>query len=259
LTLRRLAEPRTSSYESIAAEYYNARRHPTCHNFNRLSRLFIAEHFTSEFSNKRVLEVGAGESSIAPLVELHGWNFQLLTISDNSPSMLRHSAKWRTKGARIIAGDAECLTEWGGQTDLIVAGLGDPYNTPKFWRGARDCLQVNGSVIFTLPSFEWAARFREVDAERSIARFVIETGEHVDVPSLVPTLEDLFSMIEGAGLTAVRFEALGVDKLGTDPISSKIGDASAYHSIVWGVVAKKTLDTVPLERRRAWHASEWDA
>lgn len=258
MTLRRLAEPHTSSYDAIAGEYYNARRHPTCHNFNRLSRLFIAERFTSEFASKRVLEVGAGDSSIAPLMEQHGWGFRFLTISDSSPSMLRHSEKWRARGARIIAGDAESLTHWSERTDLIVAGLGDPYNTPKFWREARECLQVNGSVIFTLPSFEWAARFREVGEEQSVARFVIETGEHVDVPSLIPALDDFFSMIEDAGLTVVHFEALGADKLGTDLISPKIGDPSAYHSIVWGVIARKTPDKIPRERRRAWYVSARD-
>lgn len=241
-----------SSYECVAAEYYDARRHPTCHNFNRLSRIYIERHFTAALASKHVLEIGAGESSVAPLMAANKWDLRHLTISDVSPTMLNRSAKWRNEGARLVVGDAEALADWGPQTDVIVAGLGDPYNTAKFWLQASDCLRVDGRVIFTLPSFEWAARFRPQGSDRLVAEFVIATGETVKLPSFVPPLDCLVEMIESAGLVVVNFEALGVEQLGCDPVSSKISQTAADKSIVWGVVAMRLSDSI--SRRGARHS-----
>ena len=56
-------------YDHVAHEYHNSARHPTCANFDKLSRKFL-EPKISTISNsvKRTIDVGAGRSVLASVL-----------------------------------------------------------------------------------------------------------------------------------------------------------------------------------------------
>src|SRR4051812_29449717 len=123
-----------ASYEDVADEYYDSTRHPTCANFNYLSRLYIARQLTDEWPRGLAVEVGAGDSSIAPIFQSRAATLNGLHITDASAAMLQHSRKWESLGATLRIQDATSLAYDEGSVSLVVASLGDPYNVLSFWR-----------------------------------------------------------------------------------------------------------------------------
>lgn len=233
-------------YDAVAEEYYDPKLHPTCFNFNRLSRAFIAKHLIAHCGGRRVLEVGCGESSVAPLMVAAAQPLELLTVSDRSAAMLSHSERWRADGVEFIVGDAERLAQWAKAAECVVSGLGDPYNTPNFWRQVTDFLPPSGVVIFTLPSFEWAARFRgKHPSALCFAEFLTRSGARVSMPSYVPPLAHQVEMMEESGLVVTAFEAMGRDQLRGDPISPKLEAGQLDQSLLWGFLALKPTQPLP--------------
>ncbi|SRR6266478_552573 len=226
-----------STYDLLAEEYYDAIAHPTCCNLNRLSRLFVERHFPEPWSGWETLEVGAGDSCVASILHARGYSLRGLRITDASEGMLRHSSRWKELGATLMTCDAYALSHPGHSISLLVASLGDPYNTPDFWAEAHKGLRPEGKLIFTMPSFAWSSRFRGMNsAGANLAEFVLRDGSRVVVPSCVMSLPEQVRMIEDAGFMVAAFESLGADSLGPDePRSPKIevfGDEVS--SLVWG-------------------------
>jgi hypothetical protein len=99
-----------------------------------------------------------------------------------------------------------------------------------------------------MPSFQWAVRFREADdASLSTAEFLLQDGRRVNVPSVIPPLDEQVKLIENAGFVVTSFESLGADAFDlTEPRSPKI---EVFHndisSLVWGFKAL----------RRRWSAN----
>jgi SAM-dependent methyltransferase len=248
-------------YGALAEEYYDAKLHPTCFNFNRLSRAFIAKHLIAQCEGRRVLEVGCGESSVAPIWAAAAQPLELLTVSDRSEAMLFHSERWRAHGVEIRVGDAENLVHWAKAADCVVSGLGDPYNTPSFWRQVSELLPPLGVVIFTCPSFEWAARFRgEHPSKLCFAEFLTRSGARVSMPSFVPPLAYQVEMMEESGLVVTDFEAMGRDQLHGDPISPKLESGQLEQSLVCGFLALKPMQPLPhgfRGRSRALLSQQW--
>jgi hypothetical protein len=151
--------------------------------------------------------------------------------------MLQHSHRWTEFGASLSVCDASAVSRVGQAFSLLVASLGDPYNTSAFWRGAYRALRPGGAALFTMPSFEWSSRFRGNAAGKSqLAEFVLKDGRCLHVPSCVMSLHEQVKMIEDAGFAVVRFASLGADLLHPgEPHSPKLdvfGDDVS--SIVWG-------------------------
>jgi hypothetical protein len=226
-----------STYDLLADEYYDAVAHPTCYNLNRLSRLFIERHLPEPWNGRETLEVGAGDSCVASILHARGYSLRGLRITDASEGMLRHSWRWKELGATLMACDAYALSHSAHSISLLVASLGDPYNTPGFWAEAHRGLRPEGELIFTIPSFAWSSRFRGMDsATANLAEFVLRDGRRVVVPSCLMSLPEQVRMIEDAGFMVAAFESLGADSLRPDePRSPKIdvfGDQVS--SLVWG-------------------------
>lgn len=211
------ADLTVSTYEDVAAEYYNPVRHPTCANFSDLSNAYLRPRLRKYASaGANILEVGSGRSTVASTLQEKGLPITRLTLLDQSPRMLAYSRGWGGKGARLIVGDA-CRTPLPGQSfRLIVSALGDPYNCPAFWREVARLLKAGGVCLFTTPAAEWATRFR-LPTTQSHAEFVIADGKTVLVPSRIPTREQQLSMIAGAGLQTVEDEGLSAEKLSHPP------------------------------------------
>jgi hypothetical protein len=225
------------SYEHVAREYYDVRAHPTSHNLNRLSRLFIERRFPEPWDGRRTLEVGAGASSVAALLHARGYGLEGLRITDSSPAMLRHSARWRADGATLDVCDASATGAADGAYDILVAGLADPFNTPAFWAEAGRVLAVGGRALFTTPSFEWSTRYRDAAGdEAQTAEFVLTDGHRIGLPSLVTPFEAQMAMCEAAGFAVVAFESLGAHDLHpAEALSPKVevfDDGTS--SLVWG-------------------------
>ncbi|MGC2220925.1 MAG: hypothetical protein WA624_00395 [Methylocella sp.] len=248
-----MISPGEGPYSAVAEEYYDAQLHPTCSNFNRLSRAFIARHLIKHSAGRRMLEVGGGESTVAPILAATGQPLELLTVSDRSAAMLSHSQRWRSKGVELVVGNAEDLRGWASRAECVVSGLGDPYNTPVFWRQLTAFLPPSGIVIFTLPSFEWAVRFRGEDlSDICSAEFLTRSGVRLRMPSYIPPLARQVEMMEESGLIVTDFEALGRDQLGADPISPKLDGAHFEQSLLWGFIALKPAQPLPQGYRARW-------
>jgi SAM-dependent methyltransferase len=189
------------SYDSVADEYYDPERHPTCFNFGELSGRFILPRLAHNLAaRKAVLEVGAGRSIIAPVMARAGALLNQLVLLDSSKAMLSYSQEWEHQGAKLLITDARLTRLLGGSFDIIVSSLGDPYNCPRFWLEVERLLRPSGICLFTSPAFEWACRFRRRDSLEH-AEFLVSGGKIVNVPSHVPPLDEQLKMISEARLS----------------------------------------------------------
>lgn len=230
-----------SSYSLIASEYYDVDHHPTCANFDQLSRRFLeprVEDFL--FTGSRNLEVGTGRSAMAPVAFRTFGDTRSCVLLDASRCMLGHSADWQKSGAHLIVGDAGSLPFSPNTFDLLTSSLGDPYNHPGFWSEAHRVLKKGAMCLFTTPSADWASRFR-TSKGRGEAEFVLSDGTSICVPSFVPTLAQQIKMIEMAGFSLTEVKAFYVsDILGR--VSSKLlfpVEDDRETSVVTGFAARK--------------------
>jgi SAM-dependent methyltransferase len=229
-------------YDGVAHEYYEADLHPTCNNFNFLSRIYLQCQLDAIATQESVLETGAGASLLAELLHYRRQSLRGLKITDSSSSMLSYSARWEAEGAELAVLDAEEMELAGQSFDFVVSILGDPYNTLKFWREVGRVLRRNGLVVFTMPSFHWSSRYREAFGAGVLdsADFLLRSGRTICVPSVIPPLQAQIEMMQSAGLQVINFEDLGADRLdGSVMRSSKIEVFGAEpSSLVWGFVAR---------------------
>src|SRR5580658_7644900 len=102
------AIPKPSSYEDVAAEYYDSERHPTCANFRGASRLLLRTWLVGK-RNTRLCEIGAGKSVVAEILSDLGYPLGHVTLVDDSPSMLGYSKHWIRDGAKLELGSSSHL------------------------------------------------------------------------------------------------------------------------------------------------------
>ncbi len=221
-----LSDPASGTYEQVAGEYYDARLHPTCANFREASALALAPWLRDAIDRRAVVaEVGAGRSLAAEQFAAGQLSLSKLFLIDSSPKMLSHSSSWRARGAQLIVSDAERLPFAPETFDLVVASLGDSYNGLAFWREAHRILKPAGRVVFTTPSYEWAATFRGANAGRTEfgrAEFVLANGRRVVVPSSILPERQQRRLIERAGLVVDEVGDVRLPALSDTPISPKL-------------------------------------
>lgn len=210
-----------SSYDNIAAEYYDPIRHPTCANFAELSGAFLAPRIRKRASSaSNILEVGAGRSIAAPVVASEGLPYAKLILLDASPRMLEHSREWERRGARLIVADASDTGLMPESVQLIVSSLGDPYNSLRFWWEIERLLEPGGTCLFTTPANEWAERFRAA-CDLEAAEFLLANGTTVRVRSDIPRVERQIEIINSARLCVVDTQSFSVGEL-SQRISPKL-------------------------------------
>ncbi len=231
---------RIATYDAVAAEYYDPVRHPTCANFAELSSQFLnprlRKYATAPID---ILEIGAGRSTVAPILSAAGLPVAGLTLLDKSAAMLQHSRHWAERGARLVVDDA-CAPQLPPESfGLIVASLGDPYNCRSFWKSTERLLQPRGICLFTIPAREWAERFRRASA-LSLAEFALADGNTVLVRSKIPPLDEQIRLVTEAGLQVIETQGLAAAHL-SGPRSAKllVTAETAGLPIVHGLVAQK--------------------
>jgi SAM-dependent methyltransferase len=229
-------------YAEIAAEYYNVIRHPTCHNFREASINFISSVLCKINTNGIMLEVGAGYSVLGQALSDANIDFRNLILSDSSSAMLTHSEKFLSQGAMALVADATAVPLRSGTIDLIVASLGDPYNTSEFWSEVYRCLVPGGYCLFTTPSFEWASQFRSVKLRELAGRafFELRDGRSLYVPSLVYSVEGQKSLLGEQRLVIKEVMNVPVNSL-RGPISDKLRlkEGTVVNPVTGYVVTKR--------------------
>jgi ubiquinone/menaquinone biosynthesis C-methylase UbiE len=209
----------TDQYSVIANEYYDALLHPTCANFDELSRRYLECRIAEQlFEDRAILEVGAGKSVVADVVRRSRSSVKL-TLLDSSKEMLALSRK-SAGFAEFIVADAKSTGLPEASFDLIVSSLGDPYNTNEFWHEISRLLRPQGVCLFTTPAPEWALAFRDESHLRE-AEFVLSDGRIIFVPSFVVTYNEQIALIERARLNIESTEEFCVSDL-TGFISPKL-------------------------------------
>lgn len=188
-----------STYDEVAAEYYDSSRHPTCANFWELSNAFLVPRIQRLASAPRILEVGCGRSIAAAALAEGTHALNALTLIDQSPRMLAHSLDWKTRGAQLKIADAQATGLNSNNYQLLVSSLGDPYNGQPFWNEVYRLLTAGGVCLFTTPSREWAERLR-AKSELSVAEFLRADGVKIFVRSEISDLDEQIEMIERSGL-----------------------------------------------------------
>lgn len=208
-------------YESLALEYYDEQRHPTCSNFRWASKAFIQDWIEGLDHHLRVLEVGAGKSLLAELL-LPAWGgLRHLVALDSSERMLRHSQAFSRWSVRLILGDC-CAVPFRDETfDIIAAVLGDAYNGKAFWYEAHRLLRPNGIALFTSPSFEWAAAFRSRELMYR-AEFLLRNGQILPVPSRIYPRDQQIELIESSGLLVKEVTDIPISGLQSQALSPKL-------------------------------------
>jgi len=192
-----------ASYDSVAQEYYDSERHPTCSNFREASLILLRKWHVPILQSSSICEVGPGRSLVAEFFLSARDNLDRLVLVDESPSMLAYSEKWRNAGATLKIGSACSLPVPSNAFDLVVSCLGDPYNALSFWTEVRRVLIPGGTCLFTTPSFDWARSFRNGRnaADMESADFTLLDGTHVQLPSFILSPTDQARLIQSAGLT----------------------------------------------------------
>src|SRR5579871_2229126 len=204
-------ESHHGTYDDLAPEYYDSGRHPTSANFREASRKLLFPWFRELIPpNACILEVGAGCSIVSEWLAEVKWPVARFIASDLSLKMLSYSGMPGSPVASVVC-DAQQLPFTANSFDYLVSSLGDPYNTPLFWKEAARVLRIGAYSFFTTPSFEWAQQFRDGDSH---AEFLV-SGGHILVPSYIKSLESQRILIEESGLTFTHYRDLEEAQLTT--------------------------------------------
>ncbi len=219
-----MTKPEKVSYQEIASEYYNALRHPTCANFREASARIISRWLEKlETDEMQICEVGAGNSLLAELLKASNKNYKKLFITDASPAMLSYSGQWASEKNILQLSDATDLSLPAESLDLLVASLGDPYNTPEFWEEVYRVLRMGGIAIFTTPSYKWAVSFRvKFNEEVSSADFELADGRKVSVPSYIYSPENQIELVEKNRLSVLDYTGAPLSEISSEIISPKL-------------------------------------
>jgi SAM-dependent methyltransferase len=230
-----------TNYDQIAHEYYNSSRHPTCANFDMLSRRFLEPKiFGLSDAVKKTIDVGAGRSVLASVLARVRSRLDDCVLLDSSPGMLEYSREWEKLGASLMIAD---ITNTGlpqSEFQLLVASLGDPYNTEDFWAEAHRLLSDGGTCLFTTPTPEWAHRFRP-PSQKTNAQFDLANNQSILVPSHIPRPEDQIAMIQRSGFRISEVQSYSSSDV-AGPLSSKLvigGEGVAQIPLLRGFEAIK--------------------
>ena len=219
----RASEPRgADAYESVATEYYDAVKHPTCANFRLASELFLRPRILRlGGSRSRWCEVGCGDSLAASLAVDLAKPLANILLTDGSLAMLRYSDRWVELGATAMVANATQLPTGSSVVDLLIASLGDAYNVPSFWHEVERILSTAGLCLFTSPSQAWAHAFRNGHPLHDQADFEVG-GTLVRLPSYIYGDDDQLGMITASGLEVVEQAVVTIGDLGGAVLSPKL-------------------------------------
>jgi SAM-dependent methyltransferase len=186
-----------SSYDRVAAEYYDAKLHPTCHNL-RVGSEFGLNAILNELTaaSAPCLELGAGAS----LAEHVMFSDATVVCIDLNPGMLAHS----TTGLLAVA-DAFRLPCRDAVFDGVFGSLIDPFNVPALYTEVRRVLRPGGRFAFTVPDVTWVRHNQATDRlPPHSAGITLQTGDTVVLASYVWPYAEQQHLLNEAGFRHVR-------------------------------------------------------
>lgn len=208
----------TTSYEQVAAEYYDPALHPTCHNLRVGSEVGLQEVFESlEPCAVPYLELGAGASLAGHAV----FSSAVVVCVDLNSAMLAHS----TAGYLAVA-DAFQLPTRSAVFEGVFGSLIDPFNVPELYAEIRRVLRPGGWFVFSVPDVTWVRHNQAAEAlPPHSAGITLLTGETVIVPSYVWSYAEQEHHLREAGFSDVSRIDVPVDALAPESLSRRfLGD-----------------------------------
>lgn len=204
-----------ASYEDVAAEYYDERRHPTCADFRQASRTYLKRIFEVERPNGPLADIGCGRSLIAE------FTLENLVLVDESSAMLNLNVHWLERRRADIAVESFGSAEF----NWIFAVLADPYNEIGAWRNISRALKPQGECVFIVPSYCWASKFRTSSEDELFgkARFDLASGTSLFLPSNILSAEAQRALISASGLKVSGIDHVLVEDL-TEIKSAKVSN-----------------------------------
>lgn len=186
----------TTSYEQVAAEYYDPDLHPTCHNLRVGSEIGLRGVFESLRPGSALyLELGAGAS----LAEHEAFDNATVVCVDLNPAMLAHS----TRGSLAVA-DAFELPCRSAAFEGVFGSLIDPFNVPALYDEVRRALRPGGCFAFTVPDVTWVRHNQAADElPPHSAGITLQSGETVIVPSYVWSYAEQENRLLEAGFSDI--------------------------------------------------------
>jgi SAM-dependent methyltransferase len=184
----------TSTYEPLAAEYYDE-RHITSRNFDEATTFFFRAH-PLNLPKGKVLELGAGRGSCLKYLNAAP---QHVFQSDISLSMLKITPR-EPAHARIQA-DALALPIRSECIAVAAAFLCDPYNRPGFYREIWRILLPGALFISTIPHPIWGSSVRMLrNYSKDQAQFLTRDGLALRRDSFLYSDTETQELLQGAGL-----------------------------------------------------------
>lgn len=231
-----------STYDVVAREYYDPRLHPTCANFRELSLRSFQENLRikkiyDHLHSGKLLETGAGKSLVAEQLAKTNFALDNLTLQDQSEEMLSHSIRWQNQINGMLISDARDVPVASGEYNTVLSFLLDPYNDPNLWNEMNRVLAAGGLWIFTTPSFDWANQFRQKSSQ-TLSRFVLGSGEEIDLPSYVYPVHKMINLLKKKGFKLEAFRGLSLLEI-RGRISKKLVTKSPLNSVVDSYVFRK--------------------
>ena len=214
----------TCAYETLAPEYYDPIRHPTCANFRYASKQII-KPWLEKFSDYRpICEVGAGMSVAAELLLEAGESIADLFVTDSVQSMLDHSLRWKIARDHISVAQASKLPFPASSFSLCISSLGDPYNNETMWAELARVLRDDGYAVFTTPAYEWASLYRGLTGSGDrAAEFFLSDGRTILAPSMIYDQNCQTKLISSEPLMeVVDFQVMTFSQLPPRNVSPKL-------------------------------------
>lgn len=207
----------TTSYEQVAAEYYDPALHPTCHNLRVGSEIGLQTVFESmEPCSAPYLELGAGAS----LAEHAAFNKAMVVCVDLNPAMLAHS----TAGKLVVA-DAFRLPTRSAAFEGVFGSLIDPFNVPELYAEVLRVLRPGGCFVFSVPDVTWVRHNQAADElPPHSAGITLRTGETVIVPSYVWSYGEQEHHLREAGFSDVSRSDVPIDAMAPESLSRRFLD-----------------------------------
>jgi SAM-dependent methyltransferase len=189
-----------AAYDRVANEYYDD-LHKTSRNFDEATKAAL-KTAELEIPDGLVLEPGSGRGRCG---EFLGLQSSRVVHLDNSERML--SLAPREESLLRVRHDAEVLPFADAEFSCVAAFLCDPFLGLNFLTEARRVLKPGGVLIGTTPSSHWGLALRKnIDIDPMMTRFVLRTGETIQVPSALFSVDELREMLSVAG-----FDSSGID------------------------------------------------
>lgn len=207
-------------YDAIAGEYYD-RSHKTSRNFDHAAAAALESVRERVPAGGLILDVGAGRGRC---IEFLGVKSRRVVQLDNSARML--SLEAREECLIRVLHDAQNLPFLDASFACVTAFLGDAFWGLNFLTEAWRVLRPGGLFLATLPTFEWGKAIREqLKLDRSLTRFVTQSGSTVIVPSSLVPVDRLPPMLRRAGFAhpEITSHRLAQEE---QPISPDIADAA---------------------------------